>query len=149
MAEYSLVLFDGVCNMCNGFAVFVLARDKKEIFRFASLQSPLGLSTLERLGIPCDLSTVVLVEPGDTFYTKSTAILRILSQLTFPFYLASSCLYVPAVVRDFGYWCVASSRYQVFGKKDVCEYRPEWSDRFLAESPAVALQRNTDLEKLC
>lgn len=82
MAEYSLVLFDGgvsrlvlwlisaVCNMCNTFALFVIARDKKAIFRFASLQSSLGQATIKRLGIANDLSTVVLVEPGDLFFTK-------------------------------------------------------------------------------
>jgi len=96
-----------------------------------------------------DLSTVVLVEPGDVYYTKSTAILLILSRLTFPFSLASALLCFPSYVRDFGYWCVATSRYSVFGKKDTCEYRPEWRDRFMSESPQCIIQAEANYDKLC
>jgi len=149
MAEYSLILFDGVCNMCNSFAIFVIARDPKAIFRFASLQSPLGISTINRLGIPNDLSTVVLVEPGDVVYTKSNAILQIMSRLYFPYSMANLLLCFPSPVRDFGYWCVASSRYYLWGQKETCEYHPEWRDRFLAESPQSALQGCRDYDKLC
>eukprot|EP01126_Amoeba_proteus_P039688 TRINITY_DN4200_c0_g1_i1.p1 TRINITY_DN4200_c0_g1~~TRINITY_DN4200_c0_g1_i1.p1 ORF type:complete len:130 (+),score=2.09 TRINITY_DN4200_c0_g1_i1:265-654(+) len=121
--------------MCNSFASFVIARDHNCVFKFASLQSPFGLATLRRLDLPTDLSTVVLVESGNTYYLRSTAVLRILGHLTFPYYLASWLLWIPRPIRDAGYWCVASSRYQLWGKRETCEFHPEWANRFLSECP--------------
>jgi len=133
--EFSVVLFDGVCNMCNSFVNFVLQRDSNVRFRFASLQSPYGLATLAKLGLPNDLSTVVLVEPDGTYSLKSSAILKITENLTFPWYLGSYFLWIPTPVRDLGYWGVATSRYYLFGQSSVCNYNPQWRDRFLSECP--------------
>ena len=116
----SLVLFDGVCNLCNGFVLFVIARDPSSRFQFGTLQSAsarrvLDLhDTLERLP-----DTIVLVDQGRV-YTRSTAALRIAKQLTFPWPLAYGCVVIPRPLRDWVYGIVARNRYRWFGKRDHC-----------------------------
>eukprot|EP01125_Pyxidicula_operculata_P018740 TRINITY_DN668_c0_g1_i3.p2 TRINITY_DN668_c0_g1~~TRINITY_DN668_c0_g1_i3.p2 ORF type:complete len:148 (+),score=17.12 TRINITY_DN668_c0_g1_i3:1378-1821(+) len=130
-----------VCNMCNTFATFVIARDYKMKYRFASLQSQFARDKLKKLGVPNDLSTVVLVEKGTQVFTKSDAVLRIARDLSFPWWIVSYLIYLPRPVRDLGYWCVANTRYSLWGKKkdeDACVYVPAWRDRFLADADECA-----------
>ena len=116
----SLVLFDGVCNLCNGFVQFVIARDPSGRFQFGTLQSTsarrvLDLhDTLERLP-----DTIVLVDEG-CVYTRSTAVLRVVKRLTFPWPLAYGFVAVPRPLRDWVYGFVARHRYRWFGKRDHC-----------------------------
>jgi predicted DCC family thiol-disulfide oxidoreductase YuxK len=72
-STHPVILFDGVCNLCNGFVNFVIDRDPSAIYKFAPLQSRKGIELLRRFGIPTDVSTIILVE-GDTYYSKSTGI---------------------------------------------------------------------------
>jgi len=116
----SLVLFDGVCNLCNGFVQFAIARDPRRQFQFGALQSAAARRVLELHDAPDPLpDTIVLVEDGRVF-TGSTAALRIARRLTFPWSLASALLAVPRPFRDWIYAIVARHRYRWFGRRDHC-----------------------------
>jgi predicted DCC family thiol-disulfide oxidoreductase YuxK len=129
-----VVLFDGVCNLCNGVVRFIIARDRRARFTFASLQSASAERLVAgRLTIGAMPETLVLVE-GDRIYTQSDAALRIAKGLGFPWFLASMFLAVPRVIRDQAYAFVARNRYRWFGRRDVCMVpTPAWRDRFLAD----------------
>ncbi|MCY8235159.1 thiol-disulfide oxidoreductase DCC family protein [Priestia endophytica] len=114
-----LVLFDGVCNMCNRFVQSVIKRDPKGIFKFASLQSNTGSSILNQYGYRKDLHSIVLID-GDTLYTESTAILHIISNLTGPVRILSLFKIVPKPLRDRLYQFGAKYRYRLFGKQTSC-----------------------------
>ncbi|ELZ49244.1 thiol-disulfide oxidoreductase DCC [Halorubrum coriense DSM 10284] len=118
--DAAVVLFDGVCNLCNGFVQFVLPRDPDGKYRFASLQSDVGGALLAEHDLPTDeLESIVLIEDGEA-YVKSAAVLRIAAGLGWPYRLLSPFRYVPAAVRDGVYDFVADHRYQWFGRKDQC-----------------------------
>jgi predicted DCC family thiol-disulfide oxidoreductase YuxK len=115
-----IVFFDGVCRTCSKWVQLVLANDPKGRFRYASLQSPFARRTLEAHGLDPDaLDTVVLVDQGRA-YARSTAALRVLRSLAFPWSLAGALLWVPRVVRDAAYDVIARNRYRWFGKNDAC-----------------------------
>ena len=119
--EDPIVLFDGVCNLCNGFVQFIAPRDDAERFHFASLQSDVGQELLAAHDLPTDeLQSVVLVQ-GEEAYVKSGAVIRIASQLGGFYRLLSPTRYLPRIVRDTAYDLVANNRYRIFGKKDRCE----------------------------
>lgn len=115
-----LVLFDGVCNFCNSAVLFIVDRDPKERFKFASLQSDTGQKTLREHKCDPAIDSVVLVE-GERTFLRSTAALRIARALRWPwpilFYLF---ILVPRVLRDAAYRYFATHRYQWFGKSDQC-----------------------------
>ena len=119
--QHKIILFDGVCNLCNGSVIFVLKREKKPIFKFASIQSGAGKELLEWCGLPSGYSqAVVLIDNGRT-YLGSTAALKIGQELIFPWdILAYAGLVVPKFIRDRIYNQIAQHRYQWFGKRDVC-----------------------------
>jgi predicted DCC family thiol-disulfide oxidoreductase YuxK len=127
-----ILLFDGVCNLCNGFVQWVIDRDADARFRFAALQSEAGQQLLERHGLPTEgFETFVLVEDGD-YYTKSTAALRMLKRLGFPYSALYPSVLVPRPVRDSVYEFVAANRYDWFGQRDRCMVPPpDIEDRFL------------------
>ena len=121
MSRQRIILFDGVCNLCNGSVTFILQREKEPVFRFASIQSEAGQKLLEWSGLPRDFNqAVVLIDQG-TIYLGSTAALRIGQTLKFPWsILCYAGLLVPAFARDWVYKQIALNRYQWFGKRDVC-----------------------------
>jgi predicted DCC family thiol-disulfide oxidoreductase YuxK len=130
-----VILFDGVCNLCNGFVQFVIARDPSGRFRFGALQSEgaqrLLASTPHTGPVP---DSIVLVDEGRVF-TRSTAALRVARHLTFPWRLAYLFKFVPRPLRDGIYDWVASHRYGWFGRRDVCMVpTPELRVRFLSDS---------------
>lgn len=117
----SIVLFDGVCNLCNGFVQFIAPRDDDAEFYFASLQSEVGRDLLSAHGLPTDeLESIVLVEDDEAF-VKSDAVIRIATKLGGLYRLLSPTRYLPRLLRDAAYDLVANNRYRVFGKKDRCE----------------------------
>ncbi len=130
--DQPVIVFDGVCNLCNAYVDFLVRRDKDGIFQFASNQSEAGEEIVAQAGITqFEADTIVLVEDG-TAYVRSTAVLRIARQLGMPWRLFSIFLVVPAPVRDFLYRLVAKNRYRVFGKRDTCRIpTPEERSRFL------------------
>ncbi len=127
-----VILFDGVCNLCNGFVQFVIARDPQARFRFASLQSNAAASLLNgRIQNGPIPDSVLLVEDG-RIYTQSTAALRVARGLGFPWNLSYGFLIVPKPLRDAVYDWVASNRYEWFGKRAVCMVpTPDLRARFL------------------
>jgi len=115
-----IILFDGVCNLCSGFLYFVYRRDAGQLFKFAWIQEEQGKIILKRFDLPENKSdTIVLIDEGKP-YTKSTAFLRIISHLKFPWPLMKIGYLLPRFIRDGIYDWVARNRYKWFGKKDAC-----------------------------
>ena len=126
-----VLLFDGVCNLCNGVVQFVIPRDPAGRIRFAPLQSPAGEALLARHNLPDDLDSVVLVE-GDRAYTKSAAAIRVAELLGWPYRAAAVARLLPRRLRDAAYDVVAANRYDRFGRKERCMMpSDDVSDRFL------------------
>lgn len=130
--QEQFILFDGVCNLCNSSVNFVIDRDTKNQFKFASLQSEFGQEQVQRLGEdPGQLNSIVLIE-GDRFYRKSTAALRIARRLSGGWPLLFAFVIIPPFLRDMAYDFIAKNRYRWFGKEDTCRIpTPELSHRFL------------------
>jgi predicted DCC family thiol-disulfide oxidoreductase YuxK len=133
-AAHPVVLFDGVCNLCNATVRFVVARDPAARFRFAPLQSAAGGSLLARSGLaPRGLDSVVLVDGGRA-WQRSDAAIRIAAGLGGAWRLALAFLVVPRPLRDALYDFIARNRYRWFGRHDACPVpTPEQRARFLEE----------------
>ena len=128
MPNRSVVLFDGVCNLCNGAVQFILNRDPSGHFHFTSLQST---AAARLLGANPPADSILLLQDGQT-YTKSDAALRIARGLRFPWPLLSVFLLVPAPVRDLIYNWIARNRYRWFGRREACMIpSKEFQVRFL------------------
>lgn len=134
MAEAKLiVVFDGLCNFCNGWTRFVIKRDRSRRFRFASAQSKIGAGLLDSLGLPSrELETIVLID-GPRHYEKSDAVLQILKRLDGLWSVSQVFALLPKGLRDAGYSAFARRRYRWFGKSEVCPI-PDltWRDRFIS-----------------
>jgi predicted DCC family thiol-disulfide oxidoreductase YuxK len=130
-----VLLFDGVCNLCNSFVNFVMDHDDGE-FRFASIQSDQGARLMRDVGLsPEELETVVLVD-GDEVYTKSRAGLEVMRRLGFPYCVTYPAVVAPSFLRDPFYDFVASHRYDWFGERDECRVPDEdTKERFLSSDP--------------
>jgi predicted DCC family thiol-disulfide oxidoreductase YuxK len=128
----AVILFDGVCNLCNGFVRFVIARDPGAHFRFAALSSPAAARVLAEAGVTLPIpDTIVLVDDGVVYY-RSDAPLRIARGLRFPWPLAYGFTVVPRFIRDRVYDFIAARRYRWFGRRDLCMVpTPELRRRFL------------------
>lgn len=118
--DQPVILFDGVCNLCNASVNFIIDRDSQGLFRFASLQSDFGKKELKRIGTDSSqLSSIVLLSDGEVF-TKSTAALKIAKDLSGAISSMHVFLWVPSVIRDYFYDFIARNRYRWFGKTDAC-----------------------------
>lgn len=117
-----IILYDGVCNLCNGGVNFVLEWDSKQALRFAALQSPAGRALLQQAGrSPDDISSIVLVENDASAHIKSQAILKIAQYIDQPFPIAAKLgMILPAILADALYDFIATHRYGFFGKSDRC-----------------------------
>lgn len=118
-ADGPILLFDGVCNLCNGTVRFVARRDAGRRYRFCPLQSALGRALVDAHGGTAELDTIYLVEDG-RLYDRSTAALRVLRGLRMPWPLLSAFLVVPRPVRDAVYNFIGRRRYRWFGRQDRC-----------------------------
>lgn len=114
----SIILFDGYCNLCSGAVQFILKRDKKEYFRYGSLQSEKGKELRERYHISDDVDSIVLIE-NDKAFVKSTAALRIARHLKGWKWLWAFII-IPPFLRNLAYDFIAHYRYKWFGKRDTC-----------------------------
>ncbi len=133
--DHPIVLFDGICALCNATVQFALKQDPQGKLRFAGLQSTAGRKLLQTHGLPGeDFDTVLLIE-GDRVSTHSTGALRILRYLRFPWPLLYGLILIPPFIRDRIYALVARRRFDWFGKLDACPIPPpEVRDRFLSGS---------------
>ena len=127
-----ILLFDGVCNLCTGTVRFVIDRDSRKRFRFASLQSPAAARLLGPTAAGGDwLESMVLVE-GERIYRKSAAALLIARRLDGLWPLLAILLAVPRPIRDTAYDWIGRRRYRMFGKRDTCWIPSgDLADRFL------------------
>ncbi len=134
---HPVLLFDGVCNLCNGYVGWVIRHDPAAVFRFAPLQSDVADDVVERGDRDIDtdaLEGFVLVEADGSTYTKSTAVLRSLARLDTPLRHLKYALHVPRILRDLVYTVVAKSRYRVFGRRTSCMTpTSDVEDRFLVD----------------
>ncbi len=128
-----IVLFDGVCNLCNGLINFIIKRDRKAIMKFASLQSKVASEILKIHNVnEQELDSVVLLI-DDKIYTKSTAALHLLKELGGFWKMFYVFIIVPKFIRDFIYTLIAKNRYRMFGRKDSCMIpNKEINARFLS-----------------
>ena len=132
-----LVLYDGVCGLCSRLLQFLLEHDRRAVFTFASLQSPVGRSIVERFGgNPDELSSfhVVANYRGNQaqMFSRSRAALFVAGELGFPWKMAVMMRILPAAMLDRAYDVIARNRYRVFGRYDRClTPRPEFRDRFV------------------
>jgi len=127
-----IILFDGVCNLCNGFVQFIINRDPEAKFKFASIQSESGKLILNKLGLSSnDLDSLVYVK-GEKFFIKSSAGLNILNDLRGFWKLFYVFIFIPKFIRDFFYNIISKTRYRIFGKRNFCMIpSPETKQRFL------------------
>ena len=134
--DHPILLFDGVCNLCNRSIQFVIERDPEAVFRFAPLQSDVGEELLAECGLPADhMDSVILVENGD-YYTKSDAALRTAKHLGGVYWLLWPLRVFPRRLRNAVYNFIAARRYRWFGKRDQCMMpTPDIAERFLAGGP--------------
>lgn len=128
----SLVLFDGVCNLCNASVKFIIKHDKKEQFLFASLQSDAAKELLLQYNSKkITMDSIILIE-NNAFYEKSTAALRISKKLNGGYKLLYVFIIIPTFIRDWVYNYIATNRYKWYGKKDSCMIpTPALKNRFL------------------
>lgn len=128
----SVVLFDGVCNLCNGIVNFLIDADPRQRLKFASLQSEAGQQILARFDMDtADFDTFVFYSKGHT-YTRSRAALEVARQLGGMWQLAYAAIIIPSLLRDGIYRWIAANRYRWFGKLDACRMpTPELKARFL------------------
>ncbi|HBK71760.1 MAG TPA: thiol-disulfide oxidoreductase [Flavobacteriaceae bacterium] len=116
----SIILFDGVCNLCNDSIKFIIKRDEKNHFTFSSLQSDVAKDILLQFQRNnSDLDSILLIENGN-IYQKSTAALKISKHLNGVWKLSYAFIIIPKFIRDFVYTIIANNRYKWFGKKDSC-----------------------------
>ncbi len=127
-----ILLFDGVCNLCDSLVNYIIKHDKNDIFRFDSLQSENGVKILKHIGLdPARIDSMILYVPGKAYYDKSDAALEIGKRIGFK--IPSVVLMaIPKAVRNPIYRFVAKNRYRWFGKKEACMLpTPEIRQKFL------------------
>jgi predicted DCC family thiol-disulfide oxidoreductase YuxK len=130
--QHPVILFDGVCNLCSSAVQFVLKRDKKNVFRFASLQSSFGQNLLKQYHLPSKGFDSFIVLERQAVYTKSTAALRVVKQLSGAWPLLYIFSIIPAFISNTVYNFIAKNRYRWFGKKETCWIAsPELKNKFL------------------
>jgi len=116
----NLILFDGQCKLCNYSVLFIIKRDKKAIFKFASLQSEVGRVILNQFGIdPMKVDSIVYIKENN-YFLRSSAILNILKDLGGKWRLFFALIIIPRFIRDAIYNIIANSRYRLFGKQNRC-----------------------------
>lgn len=119
--EKKIILFDGVCNLCNGAIQFIIKKDKNDIFRFVALQSELGIGICNYIGVDQNkIDSIILYNPGVAYYYKSSAVLEIAKNLNGFYSLISIFRIFPEKLRNYIYDYIAKNRYKWYGKKESC-----------------------------
>ena len=132
--DKKIILFDGVCNLCDSSVQFVIKHDKKDVFRFVSLQSELGQKIINHIGISdLNIDSTVLYEPEKGYYYKAEVAFRILKELNGIYQCLLVFSILPKSILNNIYDYVAKNRYEWFGKKESCMIpTPELQSKFLA-----------------
>ena len=131
-----VILFDGVCNLCNGAVNWIIRRDRKDMFRFAPLQGEVGKALTAARHIDTEqVDSIILIDPGMAYYIKSDAALEIARDLKGYGFIPVVFGWIPLKVRDAIYDLVARNRYRFFGKQEACMIpTPELRKKFLETS---------------
>lgn len=129
-----IVLFDGVCNLCETSVQFIIKHDKKDLFRFVAIQSELGQEIVKNIGIDTSkIDSIILYEPSKAYYYKSQAALNIAKNLTGWISIVGIFTFLPTSFSDLIYDYIAKNRYKWYGKKESCMIpTPELKAKFLA-----------------
>lgn len=130
--RHAIVIFDGECVFCNRWVDFLLRFDRRDVFRFSARQTESGAAFLRQTGLPeGGVGSIILAEPG-VLSLRSTAVVRILELLGFPFSLATAFRIIPAAPRDHIYEWFARNRLKWFGRLEACRLpSPSERHRFL------------------
>ncbi|QBN17361.1 thiol-disulfide oxidoreductase DCC family protein [Flavobacterium nackdongense] len=128
-----IILFDGVCNLCDSAVKFVIQHDQKDVFRFVALQSELGQEILKHIGIDTkNIDSVILYDPGVAYYYKSAAAIEIAKNLGGFFHFGTVFRIIPSGISNQLYDYIANNRYKWYGKKESCMVpTPELTSKFL------------------
>ena len=127
-----VIIFDGVCKLCNAWSRFIIKHDKHHRFRLCSIQSPQGKDLLEHFGYNSEDVTTMLLAQSDRCYDKSGAFLQVMHGLGWPYRVLCAAYIVPRPIRDWLYDRIALNRYRLFGKYDSCTLpNPDHQKRFL------------------
>lgn len=128
-----VILFDGVCNLCNDSVIKVIKNDNKNVFLFAALQSDIGDKIIKKIGIDTSkIDSIILYDPKGAYYIKSAAALRVMNEFSGLWKLTQVFRILPAAFNNIFYDFVARNRYKWFGRKDSCMIpTPELKSKFL------------------
>lgn len=131
--DKKIILFDGVCNLCDSFVQFIIKRDKEDIFRFVPLQSELGARIIKHIGVDTSkIDSIILYEPGTAYYYKAKAAIRIAKYIGGIYSLLGIFSVLPKGISNIVYDYVARNRYKWYGKKESCMVpTPELKAKFL------------------
>ncbi|MNQ66896.1 hypothetical protein D3C85_813980 [compost metagenome] len=131
--DKKIILFDGICNLCNSAVQFIIKNDKKDIFRFVTLQSELGNEICQYIGVDqTKIDSIILYNPGVAYYYKSSAAIEIGEDLGGIYSLISILKIFPEKLRNYTYDYIAKNRYKWYGKKESCMIpAPELKSKFL------------------
>jgi predicted DCC family thiol-disulfide oxidoreductase YuxK len=129
--SHPVILFDGICNLCNASVQYVIKHDKKRLFRFASLQSSFGEKVLKENNLPHNTFNSFILLDKNKIYSRSTAALLVAKKLSGIVKLLYAFIIVPKFIRDFIYNVIAKNRYKWFGKQETCWFpTPELKSLF-------------------
>jgi predicted DCC family thiol-disulfide oxidoreductase YuxK len=131
--DKKIILFDGVCNLCDNTVQFIIKHDKHDVFRFVTLQSDLGRDVIKHIGIDiAKTDSIILYEPGHAYYYKAQAALHIAKELGGVYSLFTIFTILPNWINNKVYDFVARNRYRWYGKKEECMIpTPELKNKFL------------------
>ncbi len=115
-----IIIFDDDCILCHTLVHFIIKHDKEDRFVFASLQSKAGQKLKGKTGLPQNYSKSIILVDGETFYLRSTAVIKILYGLGRFFKISNAMLIIPAFIRDSAYNLIAKTRFRIFGKPGSC-----------------------------
>src|SRR6187200_628624 len=134
-----VVLFDGMCVLCNAGARLLVRIDRRRVFTLGTVQSPEGGAVLAWHGLPADSYSSFVLSEGSRLYLRSAAVVRIARRLGFPWNLAAALWIVPRPIRDWAYDLIARNRYRLFGRRDECVVlQPGEGVRLLSSEPGRA-----------
>lgn len=131
--DKKIILFDGVCNLCDSSIQFIIRHDKKDLFRFVALQSEIGMEIIKHIGVDTSkIDSILLYEPDKAYYYKAEAALKIAKELGGIYTAISWFGILPKLLTNSVYDYIAKNRYKWYGKKDACMIpTPELKAKFL------------------
>ena len=132
--DKKIILFDGVCNLCDSIVQFIIKHDKKDVLRFVALQSELGLSITKHIGVDVSkVDSIILYEPNIAYYCKAEAAFKIGKYIGGIYSLLNLFSILPIKISNIAYDFIARNRYKWYGKKESCMIpTPDLGAKFLA-----------------